>query len=94
MALALDEKIEKPQRHRILHPMSDLIERITAEPGKCGGKPCIRGMRIRVIDVLDLLSQGLSHSEILEELPDLEEADIRASILYARKRMDHTVIAV
>lgn len=74
--------------------MNDLTERITADPGKCGGKPCIRGMRIRVIDVLDLLSQGLSHSEILEELPDLEEADIRAAILYARKRMDHTVIAV
>ncbi len=74
--------------------MKDLTERITADPAKCGGKPCIRGMRIRVIDVLDLLSQGLSHSEILEELPDLEEADIRASILYARKRMDHTVITV
>ena len=74
--------------------MSDLSDRITLEPGKCGGKPCIRGMRIRVVDVLDLLSQGLSYSEILEELPDLEEADIRASILYARNRMDHTIIAV
>lgn len=90
----MGKKIEKPQRYHILHPMNDLTERITADPGKCGGKPCIRGMRIRVIDVLDLLSQGLSHSEILEELPDLEEADIRAAILYARKRMDHTVIAV
>jgi uncharacterized protein (DUF433 family) len=51
-------------------------------------------MRIRVIDVLDLLSNGLSYREILEELPDLEEPDIRAAIIYARKRMDHTVIAV
>ncbi|MBK1875685.1 DUF433 domain-containing protein [Pelagicoccus mobilis] len=74
--------------------MDDLTVRITVDPGKCGGKPCIRGMRIRVIDVLDLLAQGLTDSEILEELPDLEEADIRASVLYARKRMDHAVIAV
>jgi uncharacterized protein (DUF433 family) len=74
--------------------MENITERITSEPGKCGGKPCIRGMRIRVIDVLDLLSNGLSYREILEELPDLEEADIRAAIIYARKRVDHTVIAV
>ena len=74
--------------------MNDLIDRITVEPGKCGGKPCIRGMRIRVIDVLDLLSQGLTYSEILNELPGLEEPDIRAAIHYARRRMDHTVIAV
>lgn len=74
--------------------MDDITKRITTEPGKCGGKPCIRGMRIRVVDVLDLLSNGLSYREILEELPDLEEADIRAAIIYARKRMDHTVIAV
>jgi uncharacterized protein (DUF433 family) len=74
--------------------MKDLAARITAEPGKCGGKPCIRGMRIRVVDVLDLLSNGLTHNEILNELPDLEDEDIRAAIFYARKRMDHTVIAV
>jgi len=74
--------------------MNNLNERITVEPGKCGGKACIRGMRIRVVDVLDLLSQGLSHAEILEELPDLEAEDIKASILYARNRMEHTVIAV
>jgi len=74
--------------------MKDLTTRITAEPGKCGGKPCIRGMRIRVVDVLDLLASGLNHAEILQELPDLEEDDIRAAIFYARKRMDHTVIAV
>ncbi|MCC5804683.1 MAG: DUF433 domain-containing protein [Opitutales bacterium] len=74
--------------------MNELISRITVEPAKCGGKPCIRGMRIRVVDVLDLLSNGLTNEEILKELPDLEEADIRAAILYARNRMDHTVIAV
>jgi len=74
--------------------MNDLTYRITAEPGKCGGKPCIRGMRIRVVDILDLLSNGLTTNEILNELPDLEEEDIRAAILYARRRIDHTVIAV
>lgn len=74
--------------------MNSSFDRITVEPGKCGGKPCIRGMRIRVVDVLDLLSVGLSSQQVLEELPDLEEEDIRAAIVYARKRMDHTVIAV
>lgn len=74
--------------------MSALASRITVEPGKCGGKPCIRGMRIRVVDVLDLLAKELSHEAIIEELPDLEEADIRAAIQYARRGMDHTVIAV
>ncbi len=74
--------------------MNEFAARITVEPGKCGGKPCIRGMRIRVVDILDLLSNGLTQREILDELPDLEEEDIRAAIGYARKRMDHTVIAV
>ena len=74
--------------------MTNLTTRITANPGQCGGKPCIRGMRIRVVDVLDLLSNGLSHKEVLDELPDLEEEDIRAAIRYARNRVDHTVIAV
>ena len=50
----------------------DLIWRITIEPGKCGGRPCIRGMRIRVTDVLDLLEAGLTSVEVVEELPDLE----------------------
>ncbi|MFT5144866.1 MAG: hypothetical protein ACI80V_003515 [Rhodothermales bacterium] len=67
--------------------------RITADPEKCGGRPCIRGMRIRVIDVLDLLATGLSRTEILAELPDLEEEDIEASIRYASSRLDHPVIA-
>jgi len=74
--------------------MDDLLKRITLNPRQCGGKPCIRGMRIRVIDILDFISNGLSHKEIIEELPDLEEEDIRAAVLYARKRMDHTIIAV
>ena len=69
-------------------------QRITVNPEQCGGKPCIRGMRIRVIDVLDMLTNGLNHEEIMEELPDLEKEDIVASIKYARKKLDHPIIEV
>lgn len=68
-------------------------ERITIDPNQCGGRPCIRGMRIRVIDVLDLLASGLSHEQILDEMPDLEEEDIEASLRYASRRIDHPVLA-
>ena len=71
----------------------DWKERITINPKQCGGRPCIRGMRIRVIDVLDLLAAGLSHEQILEEMPDLEEEDIEASLRYASRRIDHPVLA-
>ncbi|NJM38026.1 MAG: DUF433 domain-containing protein [Akkermansiaceae bacterium] len=67
--------------------------RITTNPLQCGGRPCIRGMRIRVTDILDLLSNGLSIPQILEELPDLQESDIKAAISYVQKRIDHPVIA-
>lgn len=70
------------------------LDRITVDPEKCGGRPCIRGMRIRVIDILDLLSAGLTRAEILIELPDLEEADIEAALKYASLALDHPVIAV
>ena len=68
-------------------------ERITTNPGQCGGRPCIRGMRIRVIDVLDLLAAGLSREEVLEELPDLEAEDVDAALCYASSRLDHPVMA-
>jgi uncharacterized protein (DUF433 family) len=71
-----------------------LLDRITSEPDKFGGRPCIRGLRIRVVDVLDLLAAGLSHAEILAELPDLEAEDIKAAIAFASKRVDHPVISV
>jgi len=70
-----------------------LTDRITSEPDKFGGRPCIRGLRIRVVDVLDLLGAGLSHAEILAELPDLEPDDIKAAIAFAARRVDHPVIA-
>lgn len=73
--------------------MTYLSERITVDPEQCGGRPCVRGMRIRVTDVLDLYSAGLSASQILEEMPDLEEADLKACLQYASKRIDHPVLA-
>jgi uncharacterized protein (DUF433 family) len=57
--------------------------RITAEPDKMGGRPCIRGMRIRVTDVLEMLAGGATEAEILEDFPDLEMEDIRAALAYA-----------
>lgn len=69
-----------------------LLERITMDPAVCGGKPCIRGMRIRVSDVLDLLAYGLRAEQVVEELPDLELDDVRAAILYAARRVAHPVL--
>ena len=73
--------------------MSNSLERITVNPEQCGGRPCIRGMRIRVIDVLDLFAAGLSAEQILEEMPDLEMDDLRAALHYAARRLDHPVLA-
>ena len=73
--------------------MKKRSERITVNPKQCGGRPCIRGMRIRVTDVLDLLAAGLNYEEILAEMPDLEREDISASICYAKESVDHPVIA-
>ena len=70
-----------------------VLERITINPEQCGGRPCIRGMRIRVTDVLDLLAAGLSYEQVLEELPDLEPEDITASLKFASRRLDHPVLA-
>jgi uncharacterized protein (DUF433 family) len=66
--------------------MSDLLQRITINPKQCGGRPCIRGMRIRVSDVLDLFASSLSAEEILEEMPDLEADDIKAALLYPAQK--------
>jgi len=59
---------------------------ITIEPGKRGGKPCIRGLRITVYDVLDYLARGMTHAEILQQFPYLTEQDIRACLAYAADR--------
>lgn len=73
--------------------MSDLLQRITVDPEQCGGRPCLRGMRIRVVDVLQLLATGMSTEEVLVELPDLEREDVRAALLYASQRLDHPILA-
>lgn len=72
---------------------NDLLARITVNPEQCGGRPCIRGMRIRVSDVLDLLAAGLTREEILAELPDLTSEDITAALVFASRRLDHPVLA-
>jgi uncharacterized protein (DUF433 family) len=72
--------------------MSVLLQRITTNPKQCGGRPCIRGMRIRVSDVLDLFAAGLSAEDILEEMPDLEADDLRAALLYASRKLNHPVL--
>lgn len=71
-----------------------LESRITTDPAICGGRPCIRGLRIRVSDVLDLLASGLSTQQVLEELPRLTEEDVKASLVYASRRLDHPTVRV
>ena len=66
--------------------MSVLMERISMEPGKRGGRPCIRGMRITVYDVLGWLASGMSEAEVLSDYPELEVADIRACLVFAATR--------
>ena len=69
-------------------------ERITFDPEQCGGRPCIRGMRIRVKDVLDLLVADVPVAEILEDFPYLEAEDIHACLAFAAQQADHVVIKV
>jgi len=73
---------------------ADRLHRITIEQGKCGGRPCIRSYRIRVTDVLDLLADGASFEEILNDYSFLEREDIYAAIEYAAHQADHTVLQV
>ena len=73
--------------------MSEL-SRITVDPNKCGGRPCLRGLRVRVKDVLDLLAAGASREEILSDFPLLEDGDITAALEYAAASSDHPVVRV
>jgi uncharacterized protein (DUF433 family) len=72
--------------------MANLLERITINPKQCGGRPCIRGMRIRVSDVLELFASELSAAQILEEMPDLEADDLKAVLQYAARNAQHPVL--
>ena len=65
---------------------SDLLKRITVDPGKRSGKPCIRGLRITVSDVLEYLASGMSEAEIVADFPDLSSDDIRACLAFAAER--------
>ena len=69
-----------------------LLNRITVEDGKCGGRPCIRGFRIRVTDILELIAAGAPFDEILEDYPPLELEDIQAAVQYAARQTDHLVL--
>jgi uncharacterized protein (DUF433 family) len=68
------------------------MARITFDPDQCGGRPCIRGMRIRVKDVLDLLAGGVSEAEILADFPYLEREDIRAALAFAAEEANHPIL--
>jgi uncharacterized protein (DUF433 family) len=72
--------------------MQDLTSRITVNPDQCGGRPCIRGMRVRVSDVLDLFAAGLKAPEVLQELPYLETEDLQACLQYAAREIGHPVL--
>lgn len=71
---------------------AERLKRITVEEGKCGGRPCIRGLRIRVSDILDLLASGASIEEVLSDYSFLEREDILAAIEYAARQADHSVL--
>ena len=71
---------------------TDILKRITVESGKCGGRPCIRGTRMRVVDILQLLGSGADYAEILRDYPSLEQEDILACLEYAARQTDHTVL--
>jgi uncharacterized protein (DUF433 family) len=68
------------------------LDRITIDPNQCGGRPCIRGTRFRVVDLLELLAAGASHEEILADYAFLEPGDIPAALLYAARLADHAVV--
>jgi len=65
--------------------VTEIANRITVDPQQCGGRPCVRGMRIRVSDVLDLFASGLTAAEILDEMPDLEAEDLEACLRFASR---------
>ena len=73
--------------------MANLTDRITVNPKQCGGRPCVRNMRIRVSDVLDLLASGMTREEILSDYPYLESEDIEACLTFASQRLDHPIVA-
>ena len=86
-----DALLERVERSAYIVPVK-YADRITFNPNQCGGRPCIRGMRIRVKDVLDMLADGVPESEILQDFPYLQSEDIRACLEYAAQEMDRPVL--
>ena len=76
----------------MVRKMSELLKRISIDPEVCGGRPTIRGMRIRVQDIIELLASGASREEILDDYPYLENDDISAALQYAARYLNHTII--
>ena len=73
--------------------MASVLDRITVDPHKCGGRPCIRGLRVRVKDILDMLAGGATRAEILQDYPYLEDEDITAALEFAARATDHPVLS-
>jgi uncharacterized protein (DUF433 family) len=73
--------------------MANLLDRITVNPEICGGRPCIRGLRVRVTDILDMLAGGSTRAEILADYPYLQDEDIIAALAFAARATDHPVLA-
>jgi len=72
--------------------MSDPLSRITIRPEQCHGQPCIRGMRMRVSDILEMLASGMTHEQILKDYSYLEAGDITAALAYAAREISHPVV--
>ena len=85
--------LTRPRLSAILCNMSELLARITIDPNRMHGRPCIRDLRMTVADVLSLLAAGQSRETILEEYPYLENADIDAALTFAARQADHPIIA-
>ena len=75
-----------------MRPMPNLLDRVTIDPEVCGGRPCIRGMRVRVKDILDMLAGGATRAEILSDYPYLQDEDITAALEFASRATDHPVM--
>jgi uncharacterized protein (DUF433 family) len=84
--------VRRETRGVVWKGMSQLADRITVNPRQCGGRPCVRGMRIRVADVLELLASGMTPKQIVKEHPDLELEDIYACLRFASSRVSHAVV--
>jgi uncharacterized protein (DUF433 family) len=78
--------------HGTLEVFMSELHRITVDPQQCGGRPCVRGLRVRVSDILDLLAAGASREEILTDYPYLQTGDITAALEYAARQLDHAVV--